>query len=496
MLFNRKKQVSKRLVTTTSFLISTILTGAALAETPELFRPDPTLLEDHSLNIPRTGKSGFFQYEIIQGFAIFEGDIMLGRVDQTGSLTRSISSRGLGRSDAFGRWPDGIIPYMSTENNSAIQQERIVQALEHWTELTSLSFVERTRENQDDYPNYIRFESTNSCASYVGMQGGEQPILVSDACSMGSIVHEIGHAIGLFHEHTRPDRENFAQVDWDQIVSGKEINFDVLDAGVENFGEYDYGSIMHYGEYFFSATGEPTIIVPDGITIGQRRALSDLDIQSVNKMYATDIALLQPTVNEVDSGLEIGISIANQGEQGAQDLVLVANVSSDSIWRGISEDSDWDCATVASELRCTLPTLTEYSETRFTVLVEPGSGDESDIGMSVTSRTIDADPSNNSFNHSGIEEEAIEPVSLFIAPEPSDSEPLQEVETTTPEPEPAPVLGPARPAPDATPVIAPATAAGAGSENGVLISLTMLALLWGRRRGDEEDVVHECAKEN
>ncbi len=472
MLYNRKKRVSSRPVTAASYLVFIALASCAKAADPELFRADPNLFDDQTLSLPTTGSSGGFNYEIIQGFAVFEGDILLGKVDHTGSVPQKLMPRGLGRSDAFGRWPDGIVPYQAPTDNSTTQQDRIAQAIEHWTANTNISFVERTSENQDQYPNYLRFDSSNSCASYVGMQGGGQSVLVSDACSTGSIIHEIGHALGLFHEHTRPDRDNFAQINWDEIVAGKEINFDILEAGVENFGPYDYGSIMHYGEYFFSATGLRTITVPDGISIGQRTSLSDLDASAINEMYATDLALFEPTLNTVASGLEIGISIANQGQLGANQLELVATADAGSQWQGISQESDWNCTSIAAELTCTRDTLSEQSESRFTLLLNPATEDNN-LSLTLSSRTGDTDLSNNTFND--------------IVTEPTPQEPADQP-TTTPTPEPTPTTTPTTeptPAPvEETPALGAASggAASAGSENGAIAIIAGMALLWQRRR--------------
>ncbi len=467
MLFTRARSAPYRPVVRSSCLALIVLAGCVKADDPELFRPDPMLLNDYTLSLPTRGSSGGLEYEIIQGFAVFEGDILLGTVNADGNLKSTIRSRGLARSDFFGRWPDGIVPYTPPTRNSAIQQEKIAQAIEHWMENTSITFVERTEENADQYPNFLRFDSTNSCASFVGMQGGEQSIMVSDACSMGSVVHEIGHALGLFHEHTRPDRDNFAQIEWDEIVDGKEINFNILTAGVENVGPYDYGSIMHYGEYFFSATGKRTIIVPDGVSVGQRDGLSANDAESIDLMYATDLALLQPTANTTDAGLEIGVSIANQGSLGAHELELAVSIADDAQWQGISRDSGWECATIGVDLRCTRATMSEQTESRFTLLVNTDSGSSDTLSMNLTSRTVDINPGNNVLNDD-----------LSSSPDPA--------QRTNSEPEPEPASNPM----PFMPTVAAANSGGAasedgasaGSDNGVILSLALAALAWRRRR--------------
>lgn len=370
----------------------------AHADDPEQFYANPERLDDFTSSLPRMGSTGGYHYEIIQGYAVMEGDILLGQVNAQGMIESALRARGLGRSDSFGRWPDGIVPYLAPTANSAIQRENIATAIEHWTDRTSITFIERTQSNADQYPNYLRFDSSNSCASYVGMQGGEQSILVSDACSIGSIIHEIGHALGLFHEHTRADRDNFVQIEWEEVVADKEINFNILNAGVENYGDYDYGSIMHYGEYFFSATGKRTIIVPDGVEIGQRIALSEKDARAIELMYATDLAIAQPSTRSADEGLEIDLAVSNQGQQGAQQLQLRIAIADDSEWKGVSRDSGWQCLSYETELRCTRPTMSEQTESRFSLLVDPASGSADDLSILLTSTTHDLNTQNNVFN--------------------------------------------------------------------------------------------------
>ncbi len=386
-----------------SSLVLISLASCARADPPELFVADPSLQNDFTDSLPATGSSGGFHYEIIQGQAILEGDILLGTVDSTGAIGSRFQARGLGKNDAFNRWPDGIIVYERPVNNSSVQQINVQLAIEHWTQNTTISFVERTTDNADQYPHYLQFVDSQGCASHVGMFGGAQPIYISDSCRMGNVAHEIGHAIGLFHEHTRPDRDNFVQIAWDDITDGKEINFSLQTANVATYSSYDYGSIMHYGPDSFSKTGNPTIIVSDDIQIGQREALSALDIQSVNKMYETDLALGTPTISSSDDSLEIDLTVYNQGELGAHQLQLVMQLADDSQWMGVSSNSGWNCLTYDHELKCMRETMREQFESRFTVRANPGSAAEEDLSIRLVSRTQDSNLSNNGVNDDGVE---------------------------------------------------------------------------------------------
>ena len=63
----------------------------------------------------------------------------------------------------------------------------------------------------------------NRCCSYVGRKGnGRQGISVGKNCDkFGIVVHEIGHTVGFWHEHTRPDREAFVTIVKSNIKKGK-----------------------------------------------------------------------------------------------------------------------------------------------------------------------------------------------------------------------------------------------------------------------------------
>lgn len=61
------------------------------------------------------------------------------------------------------------------------------------------------------------------CCSFVGKKGqGAQSVSLAPHCrKVGTIIHELGHAIGFWHEHTRPDRNEHVQILNDNIFDGK-----------------------------------------------------------------------------------------------------------------------------------------------------------------------------------------------------------------------------------------------------------------------------------
>lgn len=60
------------------------------------------------------------------------------------------------------------------------------------------------------------------CCSYVGRRGnGPQAISIGKNCDkFGIVVHELGHVIGFWHEHTRPDRDDHVTIIRDNIQPG------------------------------------------------------------------------------------------------------------------------------------------------------------------------------------------------------------------------------------------------------------------------------------
>ncbi|XP_055850323.1 hatching enzyme 1.2 [Episyrphus balteatus] len=195
-------------------------------------------------------------------------------------------------------WPNGNIPFEISKSYNSEERAAIENALRVLNSLTCINFAPYDGED-DDYL-YIQppdVDVPKGCWSYVGRRGGEQTVSLQrpDETSLhcfsseGRIMHELMHAIGIYHEQSRADRDQYVKIHWENIMPKFKKNFKLVSEknGKYSF-DYDYNSVMHYGAYYFSKKkGEKPTVTPlkPGIKIGQRRTLSKTDCLKINELY-------------------------------------------------------------------------------------------------------------------------------------------------------------------------------------------------------------------
>ena len=187
----------------------------------------------------------------------FEGDINLNLSEALGndySLAPQMAKRKNAIRNPEGRWPNGVIPYVISEEYTEEERAVLANAMNEYHEKTCIKFVPRT-----DQEDYISIESQEGCHSMVGRTRGPQVVsLQRGSCVFtGVVIHEIMHATGFFHEQSRADRDEFVEVLWDNIEPRMQDNFQKHDLGmIDHLGaKYDLCSIMHYGLNLFAKVG-------------------------------------------------------------------------------------------------------------------------------------------------------------------------------------------------------------------------------------------------
>ncbi|CAL1537016.1 unnamed protein product [Lymnaea stagnalis] len=190
-------------------------------------------------------------------------------------------------------WEHATIPYVFDSMFSVEDKIRMMIAMRTWEIATCVSFKEKEAADKD----YFMFTDKGcGCCADVGRKehGVSSISLAKDCRNIGIIMHELGHIIGFWHEHTRPDRDEYVDVILEHAIENKAHNFiKNKPEEVDSLGEpYDVDSIMHYGRNKFAKSQRNDTIVPKTLpgsvvrpTIGQRYRLSPGDIRQTNKLY-------------------------------------------------------------------------------------------------------------------------------------------------------------------------------------------------------------------
>lgn len=259
--------------------------------------------------LPQIGQSVPIKVKEYGNNYLFEGDIIL-RPHQITSNSDARPTRiteyrtreqGLyGETNTYANgeylwlWQYGKIPYKIADDVPSGLRRRILEAIAELRRQSDGYITMVPRSSQEDYVVfYCKPELGSGGRSCLGRVGGPQEIELGRSIPRGSIMHEILHAAGVFHEHTRPDRDYYVNIEWSNIEYGSYGNFTFFNTAIlgKTYTPYDYYSIMHYRG---DAMGKKengrrlsTIIPLRTLTsrMGQRDSLSTMDKKGLKRMY-------------------------------------------------------------------------------------------------------------------------------------------------------------------------------------------------------------------
>ncbi len=189
-------------------------------------------------------------------------------------------------------WSNGVIPveFELKHRDRNYREKLFFQVCAEWSQNANIKCIKRTNQS-----NYLLVRDTvAACNTQVGAgkYGGRRTLTFGlDWCwNRKSLLHEIGHVLGLMHEHQRPDRDNYVTIKENYIKAGYEHAYKKFHTA-DTKSSYDFASVMHYHAFAYSIHPSLAVMLPKpaynskfGI-MGKYERLSTLDKQIIKKMY-------------------------------------------------------------------------------------------------------------------------------------------------------------------------------------------------------------------
>lgn len=263
---------------------STPMPKTQVVEPPEKESEEPKQVNVRPQRYPPNLPESSVYFEVIEGgYAITQGDILMGKIPED----KPDLKNGISEPKRTLLWPTNTIPY--TISGEISNHGPIIEAINYFNQNTAVQFVP-AEQGDEDFLVFIPIEE--HCASHVGRVGGAQAVLVSAKCGKTEVIHELMHALGFVHEHSRSDRDKYVEILWKNIQEPYLFQFNKMpDQMIHSYSgsvfNFDPESVMLYADTAFAKTlGQKTMRSKGRVALNPSRGeLSRMDKERIYYLY-------------------------------------------------------------------------------------------------------------------------------------------------------------------------------------------------------------------
>jgi Astacin (Peptidase family M12A) len=305
-----------------------------------------TFIELPAPNPTAPAKTAKLPVDIEGDYAVYQGDILFPVELVQGASSSEITAQGNRMQDGYCYkkavicwdrsylWPNKTLSYSFDAGVGPALRGVVAQAAQKFFQRAGITLVENGGADRV-LIKQLSPKDDRGGSSAIGRVEGVQEMFFQPDAPLATVLHEFGHALGLWHEQSRADRDNYIRLIKGNIKEDRVHNFELKDdpdmAHID--GPYDFASLMHYpANAFAKDESKPVfeLVNPssyDISKIGNATDLSPGDVLALANLYDTPVTdgsirlVMKGSRTLVNGGsTTINVRIDNKGPRPMRDL--------------------------------------------------------------------------------------------------------------------------------------------------------------------------------